>query len=482
MISGKIVQALTLLVAMAAVMLVSLVPKTVTAAGTFTVSNTDDSGLGSLRQAITDANTAAGGTITFTAGVTGTIDLQAALPNLDSDIIIDGPGASTLTVQRSFAVSTPAFSVFTINVGKTVEINGLTIKNGNGGLDGGGGVYNGGTLFIIACAISNNNSLNSHGGGINNAGTLIITDSTVANNSTPMFGGGIFNNINSATLTNCTIANNSSGVGGGIMNFIGVLNVYNSTVANNIATQLGGGGINSAGALFLRSTIVAKNTGQFPDVGLISNSLGHNLIGNSTGSIGGDPSLGDLFNIDPLFEQGLDGKPLLKDNGGPTPTIALRCGSPAIDKGKNEVFGLTTDQRGAGFLRTVNDPAIPDAVGGGDGTDIGAFEVQSVGQSCFDLCLQDDGGSASLQINSQSGDYRFCCGGQTYVGKGTVTIKGAMVTLQDYSGNRRVLAKVDKAVNRAVASLQVQGGSLCTISDRNLTNNTCSCASPAAPL
>jgi hypothetical protein len=70
----------------------------------------------------------------------------------------------------------------------------------------------------------------------------------------------------------------------------------------------------------------------------------------------------------------------LQNNGGATQTIALLCGSPAIDKGtSNGLTGvLTTDQRGAGFPRTFDDAAAANATGG-DGTDIGAFEVQ---QSC----------------------------------------------------------------------------------------------------
>src|SRR5436190_2167770 len=61
-----------------------------------------------------------------------------------------------------------------------------------------------------------------------------------------------------------------------------------------------------------------------------------------------------------------------QDNGGPTFTHALLPGSPAIDKGKN-FNGSTTDQRG--LPRTFDDPTVSNATGG-DGTDIGAFEVQ----------------------------------------------------------------------------------------------------------
>ncbi|MFN2511372.1 MAG: choice-of-anchor Q domain-containing protein [Pyrinomonadaceae bacterium] len=62
-----------------------------------------------------------------------------------------------------------------------------------------------------------------------------------------------------------------------------------------------------------------------------------------------------------------------EDNGGPTHTIALLSTSPAIDKGLTGPF--TTDQRGAGFTRTFDDPVVVPATGG-DNTDFGAFELQ----------------------------------------------------------------------------------------------------------
>jgi hypothetical protein len=62
----------------------------------------------------------------------------------------------------------------------------------------------------------------------------------------------------------------------------------------------------------------------------------------------------------------------LASNGGPTQTQALMAGSPAIDQGKS--FGATTDQRGPGFRRVSNSATITDAAGG-DGADIGAYEL-----------------------------------------------------------------------------------------------------------
>ena len=94
-------------------------------------------------------------------------------------------------------------------------------------------------------------------------------------------------------------------------------------------------------------------------------SLGYNLSNDDGGGL--LTAMGDQINTDPMLGP-------LQDNGGPTFTHAPLTGSPAIDAGKNFTAG-TTDQRGAGFVRTFDDPSIANA-NGGDGTDIGAFEVQ----------------------------------------------------------------------------------------------------------
>jgi hypothetical protein len=95
----------------------------------------------------------------------------------------------------------------------------------------------------------------------------------------------------------------------------------------------------------------------------------------------------------------------------------------------------------------------------------------------FDFCLQDDSNPATaLSFNSQTGDYRFCTGGASFTGRGTVVRQGLIVTLTHNPSDRRVQARVEGAVNRATASLQSPPGVIKgTISDRNLNNNTCSC-------
>jgi VCBS repeat-containing protein len=118
----------------------------------------------------------------------------------------------------------------------------------------------------------------------------------------------------------------------------------------------------------------ASGAPNFEDFGGTFTSLGYNL---SSDAAGGDATTGpggflnntgDIRNTDPMLGP-------LQDNGGPTFTHALICGSPAIDNGKN-FAGTSTDQRGDGFARTFNDPDVANA-SGGDGTDIGAFEVQT---------------------------------------------------------------------------------------------------------
>jgi hypothetical protein len=266
----------------------------------------------------------------------------------------------------------------------------------------GGGVFNRGTLTIIDSTIRQNDATNTGtgcaalGGGIfNNTGsTVVITNSTILSNTaravTPcqgafagrVFGGGVGNNGNLSVL-NSTVHGNRAAIsasspdctaaGGGIANALSdggldaALTVRHSTIANNTATTAGttctpsaGGGIGAgmpgAGINSLFHTIVAGNQAQFgADVSLQLASSSFNLFAVSAGGSGYSTS--DLLDLDPLLSH-------LADNGGPTQTMALLPGSPAIDAGDN-TNAPTWDQRGPGFPRVVN------------GTiDIGAFEVQ----------------------------------------------------------------------------------------------------------
>jgi hypothetical protein len=168
---------------------------------TITVTNLGDSGVGTLRSAIDQANLdPAQDTIDFAPSVTGTISLSSALPDLSTNMILDGPGASVLTVARRGNAGTSKFRIFTVPEGAELTISGLTISGGRGdtfnppftfprALNVGGGIDNAGTLTLANCTISGN-AASDYGGGINNHGTLTVTNSTISGN-TGSSGGGI---------------------------------------------------------------------------------------------------------------------------------------------------------------------------------------------------------------------------------------------------------------------------------------------------
>src|SRR5208283_1714109 len=196
-------------------------------------------------------------------------------------------------------------------------------------------------------------------------------------------GGGIYNSgtLTLLILSNDTMSDNSAGSqGGGILNTNGTLEVFACTIAGNSATSAGGLlNTGPSGSMEIGNTILAEggsgeNITNDPSSTLLSR--GYNLSNDaadgdpeSTGPGGILSHTGDIRNTDPMLGP-------LTDNGGPTLTHALLPCSPAIDQGSS--LGLVTDQRG--YPRTYDDPSILNAAGG-DGTDIGAFEVQSH-QSC----------------------------------------------------------------------------------------------------
>ena len=198
----------------------SLLPLTPTAqAATFTVTNTNDSGAGSLRQAITDANATAG-TDTITFDVTGagphTIQLASILPNLADSVNITNTSGESVTVRGEG--TTGDYRIFRINSGQTVNIYGLTISNGYSSIDGGGGIHNaGGTLTLTNSTVSGNSGHLRRRRHLQPSARSTLTNSTVSGNSATGSGGGILNDSGTLTLTNSTVSGNSANaVGGGI--------------------------------------------------------------------------------------------------------------------------------------------------------------------------------------------------------------------------------------------------------------------------
>jgi hypothetical protein len=295
---------------------------------TITVTNTNDSGTGSLRDAITMANANPPGTINITA--TGTITLLSTLPAITANMTLTGPGANLLTVSGNN--STTVSTIFTITNGVTASISGLTIANGNSNSSdqGGGGILNDGTLTVSNCTISGNSgtgSVNNEGGGITNFGTLTLSSSTVSGNSAAL-GGGILNGDgNTLTVTNSTFSGNSATAkGGGIYNLVGgTLTVTSSTFFGNSGGEGGGIETNSSSTT-ITNTIVAGNTATAADDidGTYSPTSGGGNVITPTEPI----ALAPLANY-----------------GGPTQTMLPAPNSPAICAG-NKTGAPTTDQRG----------------------------------------------------------------------------------------------------------------------------------------
>jgi hypothetical protein len=361
-----------------------------------TVTNSNDSGPGSLREII--KNSCPGGTVTFAANLVSPITLTTGELLIDKNLTITGPGANVLTISGN-----NSSRVFNIQAGNAVTITDLAIANGKA--LGGAGVYNDNTLTMTNCDVYGNTA--KYGAGLSNSnkGTLTMTNCNVYGNTAQHHGGGV-ENYGMLTMTACNVSGNNSIYGGGIYSGWGTLGITNSTISGNLAYNGGGiysnsynpnypittltnvtitnnrtsggsgGGIyQSGGTISLLNTIVAGNfQGDNPSTaandidGSVSVNSFYNLIG-----VGGS---GGLTNGTNHNQVGVSNALLgaLANNGGPTQTHALMPGSPAIDAGYNCVVlalgsggcrasPLTTDQRGIGFARQVNGTV-----------DIGAFE------------------------------------------------------------------------------------------------------------
>jgi predicted outer membrane repeat protein len=404
-------------------------------AATLTVTNLNDSGAGSLRQAILDANHNGAGSddIVFASGLSGTINVGSAIGKglyAETAMNIKGPGAGVITLRGTgnidYIVYTGKSAAYGSSDGDPVTISGLTITGGNATnhffKDRGGGIYNKNFALTVSNAVISGNHAADDGGGIySNAGSLTVLNSTVSGNSggtdSSAYGGGIYDQDGPVVIRNSTISGNTvGGDGGGVyMSNVGFdpsLTIENSTIANNSSTSNSsddeGGGVwiccGNDGQQFTitSSTITGNRVGGtgglggglytaelYPSQTVITNTI----IANNTGTKGNDLYLDEggqiAFSLikDPsntvnppativetgpnIFGQDPKLGPLA-DNGGPTQTEALQLGSPAIDQG----LASGTDQRGA--PRPFDFAGV--ALAGDNNADIGAYERETCGK------------------------------------------------------------------------------------------------------
>jgi len=230
-------------------------------AATFTVANTDNNGIGSLSQAIIDANAAAGAdTIEFAPGVTGMINLITDLPDITDSLTIRGPGSAALTIAGNELYH--AFTIATAGSGG-VTISGLTVDSSDtrntGEASGGAIAVTDTALTLDDVTLTNNQarptSAQAFGGGlgVNNepgTGDVVITNSVMTNNvavstpgggpdGEPIGGGGAWITADNITVTNSTFSENQADVGAGIFALAREsLTLTSLTVSNKAHTSL----------------------------------------------------------------------------------------------------------------------------------------------------------------------------------------------------------------------------------------------------
>jgi hypothetical protein len=370
-----------------------------------------------------------------------------------------------------------------------------TVVTGNSARRNGGGIYhqpNASTdtfLTIMDSTISNNtansdNNTTGDGGGLYLAGTgsVTISGSTVNGNTSNAGatgsagdGGGIDVSVPS-TLTNSTVSGNNAGRNGGGVYASGVstaiVTITSSTIVNNTATADGGGLVRASttNPVNLRSTIVANNTddGTAPNIFGTVNSQGYNLFEIITGAtITGDTST-NIVGQDPKLGP-------LQDNGGLTLTHALLAGSPAVDKGGTT--DLIIDQRGS--IRTFDNAALPNAAGG-NGTDIGAFEVELPvvtglvsrkghgGAGTFDINLLTTPPVTECRSSGAGGNYQVIV---TFANP--VSVSGLSIMSSDglAGGTQSVNGAVVTVDLTAVANAQTLGITLINVNDGTIAGD-----------
>ncbi|MBC7795796.1 MAG: hypothetical protein H7Z37_02860, partial [Pyrinomonadaceae bacterium] len=272
-------------------------------AATFTVENLNNDGAGSLRQAITDSNAAAGADI-VNVNITGSVLLLTSLPTIIEGLTINGNSQNGFIVDGQNTSGVCGFSVngTTVPGGFVVNINNLTVTRGNatnlgGGIRveggatlnltnvnvnsntsvGAGGLYatSAATLNVLNSRVINNiaNGAGGDGGGVSISGaTLFMSGTTVSGNTIPTSGGStgggvnIVGNATNASLVrieNSTISGNTGEFGGGIYNSASsgssTLRISNVTVSGNTSGS-NGGGIFASGIAVIRNSTIAGNT------------------------------------------------------------------------------------------------------------------------------------------------------------------------------------------------------------------------------
>ncbi|NJN66078.1 MAG: hypothetical protein HC884_04865, partial [Chloroflexaceae bacterium] len=278
------------------------------------VTNTNNSGSGSLRQVVLNASS--GDTILFCT--TGVIRLTSGQITINKDLTIDGPGSSLIAISGN-----NASRIFSINGGVTATIDDVTIQEGRVVDSNGGGILNMGTLYLNATVVQNNRATGSGmGGGLYNAGTMVVNRNQFLNNASESFGGGIQNG-GTMTIMDTTVSGNAAdSYGGGISTFAGNTTLTGSTLSGNTAENSGGGISTFMGVVVLTNSTVSGNTASNNDGGGIYNNMGQLSLTSSTVSsnLASDEGGGIYYDAGMGFGWSRIKQSVLADNTAPTGT------------------------------------------------------------------------------------------------------------------------------------------------------------------
>jgi len=314
-------------------------------AATYTVTNTDDSGAGSLRQAITDANTngVAGtpDTITFASGVTGSIGLTSGTLTISDPggLSIEGPGASTLSVSGAGQAGQGIFDIVA-GGSADVSISGLTLTGGSTSDSGGAIADESSPLTLTDDTISGNTDTGDGAGGVYAHNPVTVSGSTISGNTSPTGEGGGIGVLNipgatkyNLTISDSTISGNSAEAGGGILSD-GIVSITDSQLTSNQATERGGGGLYlEFGSLSLTGSTVANNSSAGDGGGLFVGSKYGMTIDGSTISSNSSADGGGAYIFGQVGE-GSPQSPILVENSTVSNNQAPRGGG--IDIGEVE--------------------------------------------------------------------------------------------------------------------------------------------------
>lgn len=439
--------------------------------GSVMVTNSQDSGPGSLRQAIADA--LPGDVVTFSTSHFSqprTIALASTLV-VNKSLGILGPGPNLLTLdagnqRRHLTVDAPA----------TLNLSGMRFFQGNPGVNadggailvnagtlnasdiriegstanGGGCLYNNGTVELSQVLLSGcratyaaglfnaagrsatirdsrieGNIATGPGGGIGNPGGATLTLDRVSLTGNQGTIGGALNSYGTASLSNTTFSGNT-GTNGGAMYLggTGTTALTHATVTLNTAQFNGGIAAEFDAIVNLRGTLIAGNTrtvDQAPDAGGNFTSFGYNLIGNpfATSFRPNSPSLvGNLLGVEARLAP-------LANNGGHSRTHAPLHDSPIID-----AAGTGSVVDGRGLARPIDFTHLANA-SGGNGSDIGAYELQVATPTDVVATPRDGGLSVAFNGATRGGlaitGYTVTCGAQSATGNASPIVVGGLV-------------------------------------------------------